>query len=180
VRGNVVKRMAKLSEISPEIISRIALVIGEKLKSLGDVKRQPYGGVGAVAELLNRLDGRLRNDVLNEIESGDTELAETIRQLMFVFEDLLGVDSAGIRELLNVVDRNVLTVALKGTSEALQNHFMQNMSMAGAEMLREDIEVLGPVKIRDVEAAQQKIIALVRDLESKGRLSLSPNDQYVV
>ncbi len=180
LRGNVTKRMAKLSEISPEIISRIALVIGERLKSLGDVTRQKFGGVGAVAEMLNRLDGRLRNDVLDEIQGEDQELVETIRHLMFVFEDLLSVDSAGIREIINAVDRTVLTVALKGTSENLRNHFMQNMSMAGAQMLREDIEVLGPVKIRDVEAAQQKIISLVRDLESKGRLSLTTSDQYVV
>ncbi len=180
VRGNVTKRMAKLSEISPDIINRIAVVIGEKLQSLGDVKRQPYGGVGAVAEMLNRLDARVRNDVLSEIETDDGELVGTIRQLMFVFEDLLTVDAAGMKELIKATKREVLTVALKGTSEALQNHFAHNMSQTGGEMLKEDIEALGPVRIRDVEAAQQKVIAVARQLEEKGRLSLSANDQYVV
>jgi flagellar motor switch protein FliG len=101
---------------------------------------------------------------------------------MFVFEDLLLIDQNGIKEILARVDRKLLTVALKGTSDQLKNHFMQCMSQRGAEMLREDMEALGPVKIKEVEAAQQQIIAVVRQLEAEGVLSLkgAVGEQYVV
>lgn len=182
MRPGLAKRMANLEQISPEIISKIANVIGDKLKSLGDISRQSYGGVRAVAEMFNHMDTGLRKSILGEIAKADAELVATIRHLMFVFEDLLTVDAAGIRELLAVVDRHVLTVALKGTSEKLQNHIMQHLSMVGSEILREDIEELGPVKIKDVEAAQQEVISALRDLESAGVLSLTsgPSDRYVV
>jgi flagellar motor switch protein FliG len=100
---------------------------------------------------------------------------------MFVFEDLLRVDGAGIRELLARVDRKVLTVALKGTSELLRDHFLEVMSQRGAEMLKEDMDAMGPVKRKEVETAQQQIIAAVRLLESEGVISLgdAANDQYV-
>jgi len=182
MRPNLAKRMANLEQISPEIISKIANVIGDKLKSLGDISRQSYGGVRAVAEMFNHMDTDMRKGILNEMAKTEPELVATIRHLMFVFEDLLTIDAAGIRELLAVVDRHVLTVALKGTSEKLQNHIMQNLSMVGADMLREDIEALGPVKIKDVEAAQQQVISALRDLESAGVLSLTsgPSDRYVM
>ena len=107
---------------------------------------------------------------------------ETIRHLMFVFEDLLLIDVQGIKDVLARVDRKVLTVAMKGTSEQLQNRIMEAMSQRGAEMLREDIEALGPVKIREVETAQQQIISVVRQLESEGAVSLkgAVGEQYVM
>ena len=101
---------------------------------------------------------------------------------MFVFEDLMLIDEMGIKEVLARVDRKILTVALKGTSEQLKDHFLKAMSQRGAEMLREDMEVMGAVKIKEVEAAQQQIIAIVRQLESEGALSLkgAVGEQYVV
>lgn len=182
MRVNVARRIANLEQISPDIIGRIAHVIGDKLQALGDVNRQSYGGVRALAEMFNRLDARLRHEVLSELAQDDGELVNTIRQLMFVFEDLLSVDPAGLRELVSAADRGVLAMALKGTSDALLNRLSENMSYTGAQMLREDIEALGPVRIKDVETAQQRIIALARELEGKGLLSLSgaSNDQYVV
>jgi flagellar motor switch protein FliG len=109
-------------------------------------------------------------------------LAETVRHLMFVFEDMLLIDGAGIKEVLARVDRKLLTIALKGTSEELKKRFLECMSQRGAEMLREDMEALGPVKIKEVEAAQQQIIAIVRQLEAEGVLSLkgTVGEQYVV
>jgi len=100
---------------------------------------------------------------------------------MFVFEDLLKVEVAGVRELLARVDRKILTIALKGTSDALRDHFLKAMSQRGAEMLREDMDSLGPIKLKEVEAAQQQIIGTVRLLESEGVISLneSSGDQYV-
>lgn len=182
MRADVALRMASLDQISPEIISKIANIIGEKLSALGEFSRQSYGGVRAVAEMFNRLDSVTSKEILEVIEEKNAPLVETIRHLMFVFEDLLLIDQTGIKEILARLDRKVLTVALKGTSEQLRNHFLEGMSQRGSEMLKEDMESLGPIKVRDVEAAQQQIIALVRQLEGEGVINLkgSVGEQYVV
>jgi flagellar motor switch protein FliG len=182
LRADVARRMASLDQISPEIILKIAGVIGQKLKALGEFSRESYGGVRAVAEVLNRLDSSSSRDILENIEKHDTNIAETIRHLMFVFEDLLLIDPLGLKEVLGKVDRKNLTVALKGTSEQLRNQVLGCLSQRGAEMLKEDMEALGPVKIKEVEAAQQQIIAVVRQLEAEGVVSLkgTVGEQYVV
>ena len=182
LRSDVAQRMASLDQISPEIILKIAGVIGQKLKALGEFSRESYGGVRAVAEMLNRLDSASSREILDNIEHQDTNLAQTIRHLMFVFEDLLLIDPLGLKEVLAKVDRKVLTVALKGTSEQLRNQILGCMSQRGADMLKEDMEALGPIKIKEVDAAQQQIIAVVRQLESEGVVSLkgTVGEQYVV
>jgi len=182
LRADVALRMANLDQISPEIISKIAAIIGQKLKALGELSRESYGGVRAVSEMFNRLDSTTSKEILEIIEQNDPNLVETIRHLMFVFEDLLLIDQNAIKEILAKIDRKVLTVALKGTSEQLRSHFLQAMSQRGAEMLKEDMDALGPVKLKEVEAAQQQIIAVVRQLESEGVLSLkgTVGEQYVV
>ena len=181
LRADVAIRMANLDQISPEIISRIANIVGEKLKSLGEVNRETYGGARAVAEMFNRLDQKDSKEILSKIENSNSPLGDTIRNLMFVFEDLLQVDASGIRELLARVDRKILTVALKGTSEPLKNHFLQVMSQRGAEMMREDMDAIGPIRMKEVEAAQKQIIAAVRLLESEGAINLKEagGDQFV-
>ncbi|MGI8988796.1 MAG: flagellar motor switch protein FliG [Bryobacteraceae bacterium] len=182
LRSDVALRMANLDQISPEIISKIAGIIGQKLQTLGELSHESYGGVRAVAEMFNRLDSGTSKEILDSIEGQDPHLVETIRHLMFVFEDLLLVDANGIKEVIARTDRKLLTVALKGTSDQLRSHFLQGMSQRGAEMLSEDMEAMGPVKIKEVEAAQQQIIALVRQLESDGTVSMkgSVGEQYVV
>ncbi len=182
VRADVARRMANMDQISPEIVGRIATILEQKLKSLGQFSRESYGGVPAVAEMFNRLESNSGQELLTQIEETDTELGEAIRNLMFVFEDLLLIDSMGMREVLSRVDKNTLTLALKGTSEPLRDHFFDNMSERGAGMLQEDMEVMGPVKIRDVEGAQQQIIGIIRTLESEGVISLkgAVGEQYVV
>jgi flagellar motor switch protein FliG len=182
MRSDIALRMANLEQISPEIIAKIATVIDQKLKALGEFSRESYGGVRAVSEMFNRLDSNSSKEILEKIEHADPSLVETIRHLMFVFEDLMLIDENGIKEVLARVDRKVLTVALKGTSEQLKEHFLKAMSQRGSEMLREDMDVMGAVKIKDVEAAQQQIIAIVRQLESEGSVSLkgAVGEQYVV
>ena len=182
LRPDVAQRMASLDQISPEIVLKIAGVIGQKLKALGEFSRESYGGVRAVAEVLNRLDSGSSREILDHIEQQDANLAQTIRHLMFVFEDLLLIDPMGLKEVLGKVDRKILTVALKGTSDQMRNHMLQAMSQRGAEMLREDMDALGPIKIKEVEAAQQQIIAVVRQLESEGVINLkgTAGEQYVV
>jgi flagellar motor switch protein FliG len=182
LRADVALRMASLDQISPEVITKIAVIIGQKLKTLGEVSRESSGGVRAVAEMMNRLDSSTSKDILDNIEGEDPNLVETIRHLMFVFEDMLLLSPDGIKEVLSRVDRKLLTVALKGTSDKLKDHFLQCMSQRGADMLREDMDALGPIKIKEVEASQQQIIAVVRQLESEGVVSLkgAVGEQYVV
>jgi flagellar motor switch protein FliG len=137
--------------------------------------------VRAVSEMFNRLDSGTSREILDGMEGTDPNLAETIRHLMFVFEDLLMLDSGAVKELLGKIDRKVLTTALKGTSDQLRNHILASMSQRGAEMLREDMDALGPIKIKEVESAQQQIIAVVRQLEAEGTISLkgTGGEQYV-
>jgi flagellar motor switch protein FliG len=118
---------------------------------------------------------------LDSIEQVNPSLVETIRHLMFVFEDLLLLDINAVKEVLSKVDRKILTVALKGTSDQMKSHMLQAMSQRGAEMLREDMDALGAVKIKEVEGAQQQIIAVVRQLETEGLISLkgTAGEQYV-
>jgi flagellar motor switch protein FliG len=172
LRADVALRMASLDQISPEIISKIATVIGHKLKALGEISRESYGGVESVAEMFNRLDSNTSKEILEHIESVNPKLVESIRHLMFVFEDIMVLDINAIKEVLSRVDRKILTIALKGTSEEMKSHMLKAMSQRGAEMLREDMEALGAVKIKDVEAAQQQIIGVVRALEAEGTVSL--------
>ncbi|MDA1314688.1 MAG: hypothetical protein O2968_15220 [Acidobacteria bacterium] len=174
--------MAHLDQISPEIVGRIAALLEQKIKSLGQFSRESYGGIPSVAEMFNKLEASSGQELLRSVEEHDPALAEEIRTLMFVFEDLLLIDTMGMRQILSRVDKKTLTIALKGTSEKLRDHFFSNMSERGAEMLKEDMEALGPVKIREVETAQQEIITAVRTLESEGGLSLkgAVGEQYVV
>jgi flagellar motor switch protein FliG len=180
MRSDVALRMAGLDQIAPEIITRIGGVIEEKLKGLGDVSRESHGGVRAVAEMFNRLDSSVAEGMLSSIEQRDPNTAGGIRHLMFVFEDFLALDQNSIKEVLARVDKKVLTIALKGTSDSLKNHFTSCMSQRGAEMLKEDMEAAGPVRIKDVEAAQKQIIAKVKELQAEGVVSLKGgSDQYV-
>ncbi|HUJ23052.1 MAG TPA: flagellar motor switch protein FliG [Bryobacteraceae bacterium] len=181
MQTDIALRMAALDQIAPEIVTRIAAVVDEKLKALGDFSRESRGGVRSVAEMFNRLDSSVSEQLLAAMEQRDANTAGGIRHLMFVFEDFLQVDQNGIKEVLARVDRKVLTIALKGTSDALKNHFTSCMSQRGAEMLKEDMDAAGPVRIRDVEAAQKQVIEKVKELQAEGVINLKGgSDQYVV
>jgi flagellar motor switch protein FliG len=170
VRVDVITRMANLDEISPEVIMRISSVMEQRLKALGGAAHESYGGIRAVAELLNRLDRGVSRPVLEGIEGDSPDLAVSIRNLMFVFEDLAGVDDTAIREIIQRADKKVLTVALKGTTEEIRGKFFQNMSKRAADLIREEMEVLGAIRLREVEAAQRDIVAIARKLEEEGLL----------
>ncbi len=183
VRADIALRIAKLDKISPVVVEKISAVIGQKLKSLGELKRQPSGGPRAVAEIFNQMNSELSNELLTLIGEQNSEIMESIRQKMFVFDDLMNLDANGVKELLARADRRQLTVALKGTHDELRQHLLKGMSQRGALMLLEDMEALGPVKIREVEAAQQAVIAVIRQLETEGVVSLKGgggDDQFVV
>ncbi len=182
MRSDVALRMGVLDQISPEIVNKIATVIGKKLKAIGEFSRESYGGIRAVAEMFNRLDSGTSKEILEAIEAHNPGLVETIRHLMFVFEDLLMIDVIQLKDITAKVDRKVLTLALKGTSEQLRDHFLATMSVRGSEMMKEEMESMGPVRIKEVEAAQQQIIALVRQMEAEGTITIkgTVGEQYVV
>jgi flagellar motor switch protein FliG len=181
LRSEVTLRIAQLDRVSPDIVAHVSVVITEKLKTLGELKVEAHGGPRSAAEILNRLDSALSDEILASIRD-EQPLVDAIRHFMFTFEDLLMVDAAAMKEVVAKIDRKLLTVALKGTSDQLKNHFLQCMSQRGGEMLREDMEAAGPVRIRDVEAAQQQILTVVQQLESEGAISLKGGgeSQYVI
>jgi flagellar motor switch protein FliG len=182
LRADVLMRMASLDEISPEVITRISAVIEQRLKTVGGPSREQHGGVRAVAELCNRLDRSVSQPLLEAIEGASPDLAVSIRNLMFVFDDLRTVENTGLREIVQRADKKVLTVALKGASEDIRNRFFENMSKRAAEMLREEMEVMGAVRLREVEKAQHDIVAIARKLEEEGLIvtGAAAGEAYVV
>jgi flagellar motor switch protein FliG len=181
LRAEPVKRLAQLRQFSPEMAQRVAVVLHKRLEALGEQSRRSYAGLRGVAELLNQLDMKTGKGILEAIEGEDPKLALSIRNLMFTFEDLLTVPEAGIRELLGQMDKKTLATALRGCSEELKNYIFKSMSSRAVEMLKEDMEVLGPVKSRDVNKAQMEAVAVARKLEAEGKLTLSPetDDEFV-
>jgi len=182
LRVEVVTRMANLEEIAPDVISRISHVIEQRLKSLGVTTHESYGGVRAVAELLNRLDRSISQPVLEAVEAQSPDLAVSIRNLMFVFDDLLHVDDTAIREIVQRADKKTLTIALKGASEDIRERFFSNMSKRAGSMIKEEMDVLGAMRLRDVEKAQQEVVAIARKLEEEGLLvtGAAAGEPYVV
>jgi len=182
MRADVLMRMASIEDISPEVISRISSVIDSRLKSLGGSSREQRGGVRAVAELFNRLDRSVSQPALEKIESESPDMAVAIRNLMFVFDDLKTVEDAGIREIVNRADKKTMTVALKGASEEIRQRFFGNMSKRAADLQREEMEIMGAVRLRDVEKAQHEIVAIARKLEEEGVITTGAGagEPYVV
>jgi len=172
LRADVAMRMANLQEISPEVVRRISLILEQKLEALGSFATEAYGGVRAVAELFNRMDRSTGRVVLEKIENENPQLAASIRDLMFVFDDILLIDDMGIAEILKRVDKKALTTALKGTSEELRTQFFRNMSARAVDLMKEEMEFMGPVKLKDVEKAQHEIVEIVRQLEEEGVISI--------
>ena len=182
VRGHAVKRLAQMQQFSPEMVKKISVVLHRRLMALGQQSRRAYGGVKAVADLLNQVDQESQAGILETIEQDNAQLATSIRNLMFTFEDFLEVPDPGIRELLGQVDKKGLATALKGATEDLRNHFFKCMSSRAVEMLKEDMESLGPVRSRDVNTAQQEIVSVARRLEGEGKIVLKTEQEetYVV
>ena len=175
-------RMANIDEISPDVMSAIASVLEEKLKPVGNYgDGEGLGGIRAVAELFNRLDRRMSRTVLEQIDADKPEIANSIRQLMFIFEDISSLDDNAMREILQRVDKKTISQALKGTLPELQNQFFRNMSGRAVDMLKEEMEIMGPIKTRDVNLAQGKIVEVVRQLEEEGVIGIGGGaEEYVV
>jgi len=173
IKSDVAVRIAKLDKVNSGVVTEINNAFEEILKNKDTAVTQLTGGVGRLAEILNLTDEYSSELVLTEIEESDNELAEKVKQKMFVFEDLGLVDDRGFQKLLRKVETAELAVALKAASDEVKDKVFGNMSARAGEMLREEIEDLGPVRMTDVTDAQQKIISIVQDMERKGELIVS-------
>jgi flagellar motor switch protein FliG len=167
-----IKRLAEMRQFSPEMAQKVALILHRRLENVGDTKRKSYSGFKAVADLLNRVNADEAKRILESIEEGQPELALSIRNLMFTFDDLMTVPAVSIREIVSGVDKKQLALALRGANEDLKAQVFKAMSSRAVEMLKEDMEVMGPVRSREVAAAQQEILSLARRLESEGKIIL--------
>ena len=168
----IVARVANLESVPPDLIMEVDEVLEKELTSMG-TRGQQIGGVGVVAEILNHCDRRTGDSILQFLDETDSDLAERVRKLMFVFEDLMHVNDAGIRELLKEIRNEELTMALKTASEDLKTKIFKNLSQRAAQMLQEDIAMMGPARLSEVESAQQSILTVARRLEKDGKLLLA-------
>jgi len=175
--AEVVTRLARLRPSSPEIVQKIVGVLHKKIQSMGKQDRLTCGGVEAAAEVLNRLGGPASKTILGSIESRSTDLAGAILNQMFTFEDFLLVPEASIREIVAQTDKKTLAICLKGATPEVTDHFLKVMSSRAAEMLKEDIEVLGAVRARDIAQAQRELVSAARKLEAEGKIVLKNEEE---
>ncbi len=173
VRAEVLMRLAKLEAVAEEMLHEVDKVLQSQLIAMGGKEGKKVGGINSVAEILNAVDRATEEEVLSEIEEESQQMADDIRNLMFVFEDIKALDDRSIRELLKDISNEELTKALKGASDDLKDKFLKNLSERAAGMIREDLEIMGPVKLSEVEGAQQNIVKTVRRLETEGRIAIS-------
>jgi flagellar motor switch protein FliG len=172
-QADVARRIAVMDRTSPEIIKEVERVLERKLSSVVPQEVMAAGGVQSVVQVLNRVDRSTEKTIMETLEIQDPELAEEIKKLMFVFEDIVQLDDRSIQRILREIDSHDLALALKGTGEEVAAKIMRNMSKRASEMLKEDIDFMGPVRLRDVEEAQQRIVASIRRLEEAGEIIIA-------
>ncbi len=173
LQTDVILRMAQLETVSPEVVKELEEALEEEVKSAGGAESHQVGGVEPVAEILNNVSKEVEDRILSAIEEENPDLAEEIRKKMFVFEDLIYVDDRGIQTILKEVSNEDLLLALKAASEAVKEKIFKNMSKRAAEMIKEDLETMGPVKLSDVEQAQLNIIKIARQLAEEGKIVIA-------
>ncbi|MBQ7972783.1 MAG: flagellar motor switch protein FliG [Lachnospiraceae bacterium] len=181
-QSDVAKRIATMDRTSPDVIKEVEKILESKLANLVNQDYTIIGGVDHVVEILNTVDRGTEKHIMETLEIEDPELAEEIRKKMFVFEDILLLDDRAIQRVLRDVDNNDMAIALKGANEEVQNVIFNNMSKRLAVMIKEDMEFMGPVRMKDVEEAQQKIVNTIRKLEDSGEIVISRGggDEVVV
>lgn len=169
----IMLRIASLEAVAPEIIDEIDDVLRNEIQAMGSIATQKLGGVEPLAEMLNLIDKQTEEQILDSLEERDPDLAEQIRQLMFVFDDLVKIDDRGIQELIKAVPNDKWKVALKTASESVRELIFKNMSERAALMLREDMESMGAVKLSDVEGIQFEVVSTARKLEEEGKIIIA-------
>jgi flagellar motor switch protein FliG len=181
-QAEVAKRVATMDRTSPDVIKEVERVLETKLSSLVNQDYTVIGGVDSVVEILNAVDRGTEKHIMETLEIEDPELADEIRKKMFVFEDILLLDDRAIQRVLRDVDNNDLAIALKGSTEQVQAAIFNNLSKRLAAMIKEDMDFMGPVRMKDVEEAQQKIVNIIRKLEDSAEIIISRGggDEIVV
>ncbi|HRF60601.1 MAG TPA: flagellar motor switch protein FliG [Fimbriimonadaceae bacterium] len=180
LRAEVAERIAMMDQTPPEVIRRVEQVLEKKVSSLLSQDMTKAGGPKALVELLNRVDRSTERLILESLSENNPEMADTVKNMMFVFEDIVGLDDRAIQSLLKEVDAKDLATALKGVGGAVQDKIFRNMSERAVGMLKEDMEFMGPVKLRVVEEAQQKIVAAIRRLEESGEIQIGRGEEDVL
>lgn len=173
VRAEVLMRLARLEAVPEDMLMEVDKVLQSQLIAMGGKEGKKVGGVQSVAEILNAVDRATEEEVLSEIEEDSAQMAEDIRNLMFVFEDCKDLDDRGARELLKEISNEDLTMALRGATDDLKEKFFKNMSERASSMIREELEYMGPTRLSDVESAQQTIVKAVRRLEGEGKVVIN-------
>ena len=181
-QADVAKRIATMDRTSPDVIKEVERVLERKLSSLINQDYTIVGGVDAIVNILNTVDRSTEKHIMESLEIEEPELADEIRKKMFVFEDIMLLDDRAIQRVLRDVDNNDLSIALKGSNEEVQNAIFKNLSKRLAAMIKEDMEFMGPVRMKDVEEAQQKIVGVIRKLEDSAEIVISRGggDEIVV
>lgn len=172
-QADVAKRIAVMDRTSPDVIKEVEAVLEKKLSSLVNQDYTIVGGVESIVNILNTVDRSTEKHIMETLEVEDPELADEIRRRMFVFEDILTLDNRAIQTVLREVDNNELAIALKNANEDVQKVIFDNLSSRLASMIKEDMEFMGPVRLKDVEDAQQKIVNIIRKLEDSGEIVIS-------
>lgn len=173
LQAEVVLRLSNLDHVAPELIAEVDRVLKQELATLGTVEQASLGGVQPVAEMLNVMDKNTETSIMSRIEEKDPILAEEIRKLMFVFEDIVKIDDKGIQTLLKEVPNDKLILALKTADEEIKNKIFKNISQRAANLLKEDLANMGPARLSDVEAAQVEIVNVARRLEGEGKILIA-------
>lgn len=181
-QADVAKRIAQMDRTSPDVIKEVEKVLERKLASLVNQDYTIIGGVDSIVDILNTVDRSTEKHIMETLEIEEPELADEIRRKMFVFEDILSLDDKSIQRVLREVDNNELAVALKGANDEVQSVIFNNLSKRLATMIKEDMEFMGPIRLKDVEEAQQKIVNIIRKLEDSAEIIISRGggDEIVV
>lgn len=180
LRMEVALRIAIMDRTTPEVVEDIEIALERKLSGISSQEYAPVGGAKTLAEILGRSDRATERAVLEGLSEFHPELADEVKQLMFVFEDIVKLDDRSIQQILKEIEMKDLSLALKGASEEVKEKIFKNMSTRAGEMLKEDMEFLGPVRLRDVEAAQQRIVGVIRRLEEAGQIIISREEEEMV
>lgn len=169
----VAKRIASMERVTPEVLREVERVLERKVSTVLSQDFTIAGGLDALVAIINNADRATERNIMEKLEEEDPELAEEVKKRLFVFEDILGLDDRSLQRVLRDVDMKDVALALKGASEALREKFFKNLSKRAVEMLKEDMEYMGPVRVRDVEDAQQKIVNVIRALEEAGEIVIA-------
>lgn len=180
VQSEVSRRVAEMDRTSPDIIKEVEHVLEQKLSSVITNEYATAGGIESIVDILNNVDRGTEKNILEELEEEDPELAEEIRQRMFVFEDIVMLSDRAVQMVVRQVDSHQIALALKTASEDVKQKIYDNMSQRATEMLQEDIEYMGPVRLREVEEAQQGIVNVIRELEDSGEIVIARGEESEV